>query len=409
MTKMAMVITAKIIIAKMLKRFQKWLYNRRHFLFFWYTKDSQETQEPEQSLIELPEELRDKLVNAVEALPNNPADTEAISSNLDEAYELWCKDPKNASNSIVILSSPITAVPKILSETLEAWAKQKQISLKLLPLTARPPEIATIKGELERHLAPKSQEDNADNSPEQSEVILIPNLSWCFLRSLEGLEGIEYLQSLLCDSRKNRFWIIGGGQVGWEYLNSVCALEAYCGKIFTLPKISAENVQKWFAPIVDKLEITFDNPRLDKRILEGDKDNHTVYFELLTDIAQGVSTVMVQVFLKSICYRKTETKEESPHKKHKTLVAKTPKLTNLPKLESSDRYLLYSLLLHGDLTIPALAESLGDDKAEIQARVQMLRRKGVVEQQERVLKINPIYYPQLKQELASNNFIINRK
>lgn len=406
MATMVMVVTIKTVkktIAKMLQQFQKWLASRRHFIFSWYTKDSEETQEPERSLLELPGELRAKLVDKVENLPSNPADIEAICSNLDQAYERWREDPKNASNSVVILSSPITTVSKILSETLEKWTRQKQIPLNLLPFTARPLDITSIKSKLEKYLAKKSEDKESE---EQLEIVLIPNLGWCFLRSLEGLEGIEYLQSVLCRERENRFWIIGGGEVGWEYLNSVCALEAYCGQVFSLPAISAEAAQEWLHSIVDDLAIAFDDPRFDKKILEGDKDNRTSYFELLTDISQGVSTVMVQVFLKSIRYQETDSEEklQTP-----ALIAQTPKLSTLPSLESGDRYLLYSLLLHGDLTIPALAESLGDEEGEVQARVQMLRRKGVIEQKDRVLKINPIFYPKLKEELASNNFIINRK
>ena len=101
---------------------------------------------------------------------------------------------------------------------------------------------------------------------------------------------------------------------------------------------------------------------------------------------------------------KPETKPDS-----KSLIAQTPKLPKLPTLESVDRYLLYSLLLHGDLTLSTLAASLGDEEAEVQARVQVLRQQGVIEQRNRVLKINPIYYLQLKRELAANNFIINRQ
>ena len=86
-----------------------------------------------------------------------------------------------------------------------------------------------------------------------------------------------------------------------------------------------------------------------------------------------------------------------------------PSLPGLPPLEPDDQFILYSLILHGDLTISALAESLGDEQSEVQARVQILRRQGVIEQKDKVLKINPIHYPALKQELANNNFIIHRE
>ena len=60
------------------------------------------------------------------------------------------------------------------------------------------------------------------------------------------------------------------------------------------------------------------------------------------------------------------------------------------------------------MTLTSLAESLADDEAEVRAIVQILRRKGVIEQQEKIYKINPIHYPKLKYELAINNFIVDR-
>ena len=384
------------------ERFRNWLADRRNFLFSRYTKDKKETQEPERSLIQLPSDLRKKLVEAVESLPSNPADKEAIASALDEAYELWREDPNNADNSIVILSSPVASVSRILSETIEEWTKQKHTSFKLLPLEARPYSIEVITSKLKHELEPKEEDED------KTEIVVIPNLSWCFLRSLEGLAGIEYLQSLLCNGSVNRFWIIGGGEVGWQYLSSVCAIEAYCGEIFMLPAIAAERLQSWLEPIVDELNIIFDKPRIKKQILDGDKDNKTNYFERLADISNGVATVAIQAFLQSIYYEEAEEANQTEPKQD-NLVAQTPKLPSLPELKSADQYLLYSLLLHGDLTIAALAESLGDLESEVQGRVQLLRRKGIIEQRDKILKINPIYYPRIKQRLAANNFIINRE
>ena len=405
-------------MVKTVANFRAWLADQRNFLFSRFTKDTEETQEPERSLIELPASLRKKLVNDVKNLPSNPADKNAIASTLDEAYQDWRDNPNDSDNSIVILSSPVLAVSRILSETLEEWAKQKQVTLKLLPFKARPIDIKTIKSKLENALEQDLGQDQKKDI-QQLEIIVIPNLSWFFLRSLDGLEGIEYLQSSLCNGSKNRFWIIGSGQVGWQYLNSVCSLEAYCGRVFTLPEIKSEDLQSWLNPIFQDLNITFDKPRIDKQILDGDKDYKTSYFDRLAKISQGVATIAVQAVLKSIKYEQRDEDEDKslvprlsrsePSKSEaKSLIAQTPKLPKLPDLESADQYILYSLLLHGDLTVAALAESLGDLESEVQARVQLLRREGVVEQRDKVIKINPIHYPRVKQELAGNNFIINR-
>ena len=394
-------------MADSIVKFRKWLADRRNFLFSRYTRDKAEEQEPERSLIELPELIRQQLVEAVEELPSNPADTKAVSEAIERVFSTWRDNPTNTNNSIVVLSSPITAVSRILLETLEDWTAEKQLPLNLLSLKARPYAIETITSKLEHELKSKTESDD----DEQLEIVVVPNLGWCFLRSLDGLSGIDYLQSLLCSGSKNRFWIIGAGEVGWEYINSVCAIESYCGEVFTLPAIEHEELESWLNPIFDKLEITFDEPRIDKQIIDGHRDNRKSYFKHLADISKGVATVAVQAFLRSISYDELEDKGEIEGIKvepEQSLIAQTPRLPNMPDLEPADQYILYSLLMHGDLTITALAESLGDLESMVQARIQLLRHEGIVEQRDSVLKINPIYYPKIKSQLAANNFIIKR-
>lgn len=388
----------------MLKGLKNWFGEHFNFLCFWRNKNSPETPETERSLIDLPTALREKLVTAIQNLPINPADQEAIFFALNETFERWRENPYHHHNSLVILSSPVTSVSEILAKTLQQWTEEKQVAIKLLPITARPDSIASIKSELEGYLQPKKGKKDS----EIPEVVVIPNLSCCFLRSLEGLEGIEYIQSLLCNASDNRFWIIGTNQVGWEYLNCVYNLEAFCQEVLSLPTNSSQQLSEWLDPIIDQLEIIFDQPRLNKQSLDDDKDDRDKYFDRLASVSQGVSIVTIHSFLNSIRYQKAdETEENQPQQG--ILVAENPKLPDVPTLEVADLYLLYSLFLHDDLTMSALAESLGDELLPVQVRVQVLRRKGVIETENEVIKINPIHYPKLKQQLASNNFIVGKR
>jgi len=175
-----------------------------------------------------------------------------------------------------------------------------------------------------------------------------------------------------------------------------------------------------------------------KEALDGDADDDDdtspkrEYFNRLAEISNGVSIVAIQLFVKSLRYQKTagpnldkiqsgeqneqerdlnseETSDRTlkDSSKDAQIVAQIPKLPPLPEdLSQSDLYLLYSLMLHGDLTIKALAESLGDAPQIVNNQVQVLRKQGIIEQKGSIVKPNPIHYPKLKRELANNNFII---
>ena len=385
-------------MGKLFNRFQAWLLDNRNLLLSRLSTDEQETQEPEKSLTELPSSVASELIAAVDKLPSDNPDLEAIYSTLNETFEKWCSNPQTADNSLVILSSPVTTVSRILTENLLTWALERKIPLRPLQWTGRPETVENITTKLRQQLG----RGVTTAASKQPEVVVIPNLSWCFVRCVDGLEGIDYLQDVLLQD-DSRFWVIGAGKVAWEYLNHVSHFKAYCGDSLELPQLTDEQLQVWFEPIISKFKITFNKTILDFPNHKGDESYQSRYFKKLAAISEGVNTIATQVFLGSIQY---EIEEEDNQSESEILVAKNPELPNLPRLNADEHYILYSLLLHGDLTLPALSQSLGDKKSFVKGRVQMLRRAGLVEQNNGILTINPIHYPRIKNELSNNNFII---
>ena len=384
-------------------RFQGWFVENRKNLLSRFSTDEQETQEPEKSLIELPPHLASRLVAAVDELPTDNPDMEAIQSKLDEAVKKWRENPQAADNSLVVLSSPVTTVSRILVESLQDWASEREIALRPLEWIGRPPKAENIATRLRQQLG----RGLSTTDSKQQEIIVISNLSWCFLRCVDGLDGIDYLQDVLLQD-DSRFWVIGAGKVSWEYLNCVSHFKAYCGESLELPELTGEQLQEWFEPIVSELDIHFAKPNIEFPNNNEDLVSYkSKYFDRLASVSEGVNTVAAQVFLRSMRYEVKETDDDQNEKAEGILEAQYPELPNLPRLNADEHYIIYSLLLHGDLTLSALSESLGDDKNLVKGQIQMLRRKGLIEQKNQILTINPIHYPRLKSELANNNFIIH--
>lgn len=383
-------------MATILQQFKTWIFESRSFIFSWYTKDRNQIQEPTKSLVELPPSLRQKLISATNKLADNPTDTETIRTSINEAFERWRENPQKAENSIVILTSPVMVVSRIIITILENWTEEKQISVQILPWNERPDDPEYIQLKLQQYL-----EQESEIIDKQPQVVVIPNLNWCFLRSMNGLDGIDYLQKMLLHD-SNRFWIVATGQITWDYLNSISDLEADCGRVVSLPKLESNSIREWFQPIILDLEIIFADPRLESQILEGDKDAETIYFEDLASISRGISAIALQTFLASINYQSPD----EDNGQRGILEARSPELPNLPDLESAHHYLLYFLLLHGDITLSALAHSIGDKESKVRKQIKFLRSEGLVESTGEIFKVNSIYYPKLKQELINNNFII---
>ncbi|MEL7351336.1 MAG: helix-turn-helix domain-containing protein [Cyanobacteria bacterium P01_A01_bin.116] len=482
-------------MANKLSEFRQWLLSRRRFRVAWFAKDPQLTPASEEALSQLPDEVADKLIAAANELPVHPREKEKTIEALDEAISQWRNNPHLANNSIVFLAHPVASVSRVLSESLHELRSNKDepLPINLLDWIERPPKPVEIKQRIQDKLDwsdeepppvalpsqdriaednPEHQSDNQgshqagpDGGPKAKGIAVIPNLCWCFLRSADGLEGIDYLQDTLLSDRA-QFWVIGSGQVGWEYLKSSLKIHAYCGNTVPFPRLTAEQLQDWLKPLFTTFDIRVSDTALHKRLqnpsnllslrISPDKPLEAIsevtqevsatvqssiralrsevvdedddidaspkrdYFKRLADISDGVSVVALQLFIKSLRYRKitsdeiesgtlspgeTEIDVNNPPENCQ-IVATTPKLPALPELSQSDFYLLYSLMLHGDLTIRALAESLGDAPQIVNNQVQMLRLAGVIEQRDGVIKANPVYYPPLRRELSRNNFII---
>ncbi|MDB9525844.1 hypothetical protein PN498_07590 [Oscillatoria sp. CS-180] len=449
-------------MANLVEQLRNWLLKKRPFRMKRLAKDPVKPSKVNETLTELPPEIEQKLKTLVHELPSHPDSKSAVLEALSDAIAHWQEHPSATNNSLIVIASPVSAVARILTESLTDWADENKLTLVPLNWVERPVDSQEIKSKLREKLA-------VDDAEPSTSVAVIPNLSWCFLRTAEGLDGIDYLRDELLGDRR-RFWIIGSGQVGFRYLNSVLKLQAHCGEVITLPKLSGQQMQDWLMPVIETLNIQLDEDSIRERLQElkeassesptkttvalidgtvvflrslfrsvkqdtlslnpetakddGSDSSWQEYFRRLARLSDGVGTIALQLFVKSIYYdkeRKADKTTEPSNAAHKpeandsdqevalrhNVVCKLPRLPALPEIEQNELYILYSLLVHGDLTLSALADSLGEETPWVNNSVQILRSSGLIEQRDHILKVNPLHYPQLKRKLASNNFVIN--
>ncbi|MGB7520886.1 MAG: hypothetical protein WA896_14755 [Spirulinaceae cyanobacterium] len=271
--------------------------------------------------------------------------------------------------------------------------EKQQIPYKFLPWNERPHDFRNIPEKL------RSQLGRATLAAEEGfeEIVVIPNLSWCFLRGVEGLDGVDYLRDIVLKDR-SRFWLIGAQQISWQYLNYVDKIEAYFDQTFSLPPLEEEDLQAWLDPIITEAKIGFSS-NLEK---EEQETAQQKYFKRLTARSGGISSVARQLFLHSLSCEITNSSEEE----QKKIQVENPYLPDLPNLSHNQHYLLYSLLLHGKITLPHLAYSLGDDEDIVQHLVQVLSRSGVINTEGELLQVDPLHYPELRDDLDGNNFLL---
>jgi hypothetical protein len=135
------------------------------------------------------------------------------------------------------------------------------------------------------------------------------------------------------------------------------------------------------------------------------------YWAALASAAKGISTVAAHLWLHSLHIKAVDLAPEGTLAADATAVylwQTKPMLPSLMSLTVLDRYILHSLLLHGEMTRSHLALSLGEAERTIRSRVQVLRREGIILPRGRRLTVQPAHYPKLYTELGNNNFLIGQ-
>jgi hypothetical protein len=313
--------------------------------------------------ITLPEEVRATLTYEIQHIESPQPHLEAMQQGLAQALQQW--QNQRTLNSFVILASPLEITSRLLKDGLRC----------------QPPEFPVI---YFPHIRPEHYQEipqkltNVITQAEERSIIVIPHLTACFLRCIGGLEGIVLLRDTVVENTEH-FWLIGCNYWAWQYLDYICHTHACFERTLTLSKLSETELAEWLQPLVEKEFL----PELD-----------TDYFQQLRDNSLGVGRVATYLWLQSL---RLETEQ---------IIALSPKLPSLPDLPWRDRYLLYSLLLHERMTLKELAVSLGENDHVMRSYVQELRLSGLIQGDFSALELNPVYYPQLRLELAQNNFLI---
>ncbi|MGD1861026.1 MAG: hypothetical protein ACFB0E_13770 [Leptolyngbyaceae cyanobacterium] len=386
----------------------KWLVER------WFTSSAgAETQDHGAAV---PPKIMSALTQQVNALPPPLLYEKAIQQTVREALKAWQTSPETASNCLVILGSPVDALAQIVEDSLQDYLLDCDVNF-VLSNYRRSANALDIADHMRQELVPEAAQKQttppvARSSSElhdyRPSVIVIPSLEPCFLRCIRGWQGIEYLQNRVVEDATH-FWVLGCNHWAWAFLDKVCQISAYLEPTLLLPELTGEALSQWLHPLLNR-EIECDDESLTVRIA-ADDDDDDLYWEALAKLANGSAAAAAQLWLRSLQLDANQlTDDQTVPIDAQTLdvVMAKPVLPSLSNLETLDRYLLHTLLLHGQLTRSHLALSMGENERILRSRMQVLEREDIIQRGGQQLAVHPAHYPRLYSELSNNNFLIGQ-
>jgi len=343
---------------------------------------------------EIPETVRVELEKLISQLPHPASRITTIEREVISQLKEWEAD-QNA-NHLVILGSPLSNLESLIQASFpQRYLKGVEVIYPFSDLRFReqPSQITQqLKAAIERITQGHNSRLFQSSQESRTKIIIIPNLEQCFLRCIGGWEGIIWLREHIVHT-PDCFWLLGCNHWSWIFLDYVCQINAYLKARVNIPNLSGEELWEWLQPVIESF-------------IPEEKDDHSSFFwETLASLSEGESEVAMALWLESIQMSVDEVSQENVEEMtHLKLI--TPSLPKLRGLSAEERYVIHSLLLHGIITRSSLALSLGEKRESIQARIQVLLRDNFIQQQNGLLSVSPLYYPEIKQELSQNNFLI---
>lgn len=364
----------------------------------------------EPNSVSISQQIKTEVVN----LETNQEIQDTISQAITEALINWGQQPEG-NNSLVVLAPPVSPLTSILKDSLTDKEEHSLLQVQSLAWQTRLHNYPQIKTELLETVKQPEDKEKSDREVaiENRKVIVIPRLEWCFLRCIGGLEAIETLRDLVA-SDSSYFWLIGCNSWAWQYLENIYQISAYLNETVSLPTLDGTQIKTWLHPTVSGLKPFWAEDRewlkIRKKELKKAKRKHLEidevikiqerYYDNLADLSQGIATVAGDLWWRSLIVREGKEGKIS----YEIQKAKPPEL---PTFIPTDRYVLYSLLLHGGMSLAHLAFSMGKNQSVVKTRTQFLLQAGVINKEQNILTVNPAYYPRLKSLLANNNFLVD--
>lgn len=368
--------------------------------------------EPTEEFVYAPPGVLNSLSDQVGQLSSPQPYQATIQEALVQSLQDWQTNPELENNNLVVLGRPVEDIGPIIKASLHQEFPDCEIRF-FLGGYQRPPDPLTVPQHLRRELEPDNETPSdittpvtqADLDSHVPTIMVVSSLEQCFLRCIQGWEGIEYLQTLITKD-SSKFWVFGCNHWAWSFLERVCQISAYFERVVALPKLSGPELKTWLMPLLEvDLETQAAGPMIQ---VAAASDS---YWHSLASTAEGIASTAVHLWLKSLQIRTDTLTDEGAVADETTLVElmpAKPALPGLTNLEALDRYLLHSLLIHREMTRSHLAISLGEAERSIRSRLQVLRREGIIRQRGRRLSVHPAHYPRLYNELGNNNFLIGK-
>lgn len=362
--------------------------------------------------VQVEAESKSSLQRASRPLLNRAVRRPAYSNAIQElnAVQLpWLNNPvgqDGCADQFVIDDQWIRMLvlpPCETSNVLNVWAEQNSIPV------LHPPTREQIVGQGDRPTDVVGHVLN-DDGP-----LVIARLEDFFVRHHNGLRFVRELLKAVNQTRRRI--LIGCNAWAWEFLTATVSADKLLPSPITFAPYHADRLQQWLYTMIEgeggaELKLKF----YGAYNKDGDSDSPSQLFYQLAALSRGTPWVawsMIRARLELVPddadrpkragkTQPSDPQEDPPSEATELWVAPATERTISPKLRPDGLLILHSLLIHGELTMEQLQQTVpvvSDFNV-----VYGLLRSGFVERQQGTLRCSACHYTTVRKELNKSGF-----
>lgn len=250
---------------------------------------------------------------------------------------------------------------------------------------------------------------NALNNRKDKIVINLEGLQKLYLRNINGFDALDALWLIMSETKGNVFWITTCSRYAWEFLNKIEGIETHFTHIFLTDSLSdthiASVIMNRHGKSVYRLNFEADEStrksRSYKKRLNDPKAVQEylkeVYFERLSDITEGNTSVATILWLRSIKKVEGRTLTISPFQ--------SVNIDTLEILKHETLFTLAAIVLHDTLKVAELCRVLNLSLPQSRVQLTRLKSRGVLIEEESGYYLNQLVYRQVLRLLKRRNII----
>lgn len=326
------------------------------------------------------------------------------------ALELW-KGGFPASISIVgEKGSGKTTLTRLFQE--EVFTDEKIHKLHFLSTVSTESEIVNIISKMLALGTNNSVDEliKKINKNRKGTVFIVENIQNCFLRNMNGYEALQALLFIITETKKDVFWVMTASRYSWNFLNVVFKTGEYFSHSIETDNLTDAEVETVImnrqkaSGYQLRFEADFSTlkSRAYKKYLDDDEaaQNYlqTIFFEKLTKVAEGNSTVAMIFWIRAI---------RDFSDSHFTIEPFNSSATQqLDSLDSLSLFALNAFILHDTLCAKELALAINSSERECQLIISRLSSRGILVQNvDLEYTLNDLIYRQIVRILKIRNIL----